>query len=225
MSTVRAKRLLVAALFGVFLLAPANARAAPILSESFTDISTLVDWIPFNLSTPGGTTSWFQGNPAVFTALDGTNGYIAANFNSAGFGGNVNNYLITPLVTVNNGDTFSFYTRTALDGSLGDGLEVLLSAVTPEFISDFTISLLTITPPNYQSEWTQYSLTIAGLAGPTDTRLAFRYFVNDTSVNGDYIGIDDVTLTPVPEPATLTLLGLGLAGLGARRYRQSKSGA
>ena len=37
--------------------------------------------------------------------------------------------------------------------------------------------------------------------------------------------LDNFVLTPtaVPEPAALALLGLGLAGMGARRWRQRKS--
>ena len=32
-------------------------------------------------------------------------------------------------------------------------------------------------------------------ATPTQGRIAFRYFITDTSANGNYIGIDTLTLT------------------------------
>ncbi len=46
----------------------------------------------------------------------------------------------------------------------------------------------------------------------------------------DVVGVDDLRFatsatngSPVPEPASLTLLALGLAGIGARRWRQRKA--
>ena len=58
----------------------------------------------------------------------------------------------------------------------------------------------------------------------TSGRLAFRYLITDTSVNGDYIGIDTLRVSssstaPVPEPATLTLVGLGIAVARCRLRR------
>jgi len=46
-------------------------------------------------------------------------------------------------------------------------------------------------------------------------------FDNQSNTANDGWGIDNVTLAKVPEPGTLALLGLGLAGLSMARRRQS----
>jgi PEP-CTERM motif len=202
-----------------FVLTISRADAAPILVENFDDVSTLAGsgWALVNASSPIGITSWFQGNSAVFAAQDGApNSYIAANFLGADFGGNISEYLISPVLTLQNGDTLSFFTRTE-DSAYNDGLEVLLGT------SGGYTSLLTLTTMP-DSDWTQYTLAVSGLSGPTAAVFAFHYFANDTSVNGDYIGIDTVRVDPVPEPSTLSLLGLGAAaGVRSWRRRQVRS--
>ena len=171
-------------------------------------------WNQQNLSDPGGTTNWFQGNTAVFPAQSGAaTSYIAANFqNTTTAGpGTISDWLFTPNVTLTNGDVFTFWTRTT-DGTFPDRLQVRMSTngnsanvgATNASVGDFTNLLLDINPgltgTGYPVAWQQFTVTISGLASPTSGRLAFRYFVTNGGGgdNSDFIGVDNVVYARPP---------------------------
>jgi len=130
----------------------------------------------------------------------------------------ISNWLLTPPMTLQNGATMTFWTRTVDVPQFPDRLQVRLSTNgastnvgTTEFeVGDFTVLMLdinpTLTTAGYPNVWTQYTVTVSGLGASTTGRLALRYFVPDGGANhpnGDYIGIDTVTLTctnPTPTP-------------------------
>ena len=100
------------------------------LIENFDNINSLASlgWAFTNNSAPPGASGWFQGVPGVFPAFQGTaNAYIAANFLAAGSGGDISLWLITPQLSIANGDVISFYTRTETNAFPGDRLELRLS--------------------------------------------------------------------------------------------------
>ncbi len=107
------------------------AGAAVLLSEGFDDIAALpgAGWAFQNNSAPLGLTDWFQGNDAVFPAQAGAaTAYIGANFNNTSGGtGTISNWMLTPVLSLANGDQLSFFTRTADDSIWPDRLEVRLS--------------------------------------------------------------------------------------------------
>jgi hypothetical protein len=199
--------------------APAFAQS---FTEEFEDITTLAGagWFTQNNSTTLGTTSWgpisaalemrdqgpseFQGNTTVFPAYSGS-GYIADNFNATTGVGTISDWLMTPAVTISDGDVVSFWTRTGTGSTYPDRLELRMSlagastdcGTLPEDVGDFTNLLVEVNPTltvgGYPETWTQYSVTISGVGAPTLGRFALRYYVTSggpSGSNSNYIGVD-----------------------------------
>lgn len=221
-------------------LLPSGASGAALLTEGFDDISTLVGsgWALTNNSNPLGSTGWFQGNPSLFSAFSGLpDSYIAANFNNASIPGNISNWLITPQLSFSGLVEISFYTRTEVGSPFPDNLELYLSTNgastdvgnTDTSTGDFSMMLLAVNPTlavgGYPEGWTQYSAQVNFLS-PASGRFAFRYAVPNNDTNGDYIGIDDVSVADnvgaVPEPGTMGLLAMGGMALAFTRLRRTQ---
>lgn len=213
---------LLAALAGVVVMN--TAVAAPLLSEGFNDIGALpgAGWVLINDSAPPGGSGWFQGRPGAgsFPAAAGpANSYIAANFNNAAFGGAVSNWLLTPELALFNGESLNFALRLLGDGLL-DRVEVYFSdGGASVALGDF--SLLSAYSSTVDTGWIAHSVIVGGLGAPASGRYAFRYVVDDTSLNGNYIGIDSVSVAPnlIPAPGTLELVMLGGVFLLVARRR------
>jgi hypothetical protein len=191
--------------------AAAHADGLEVLNEGFDNIGTLPGWLFSNLSEPAGL-GWFQGNSEIFSAQDGAPGsYIGANYLGAANGsGSVDNWLITPQLTLSGLTQLSFFTRDSNEGG-NDRLEVLfLGGAGP-------LPLLATVGGNsdYPADWLQYT---AQTDFQGSGRFAFRYVGNADDLS--YIGIDTVkVITAVPEPSPYLMLGLGLGALALLRRR------
>lgn len=225
-----AEAIVIVDVFAVPISGTSNTTPELLIIEGFDEISNLPGWDAINRSVPLGVTNWFQGNSAVFPSFNGApTSYIAANFNNASGLGTISNWLIMPELILNNGDELSFYARS-VNSIFPDRLQVRLSEAGPSTdvgatatsVGDFSTLLLdinpTYTPGGFANAWTQYTISISGLSGPTPGRIAFRYFVESAGpagANSDYIGIDDVQYfaqgNPLcaGQPATLVATGSG----------------
>lgn len=204
----------------VLAVAGAGAQADTVLSESFDDVAALTSmgWAQVNASTAPLGTGWFQGNSGIFEAASGAaDAYAAANFLGTGAAtGAISNWLMTPELSLDSSSVVSFMARTAGDGFL-DRLEVRFSSNGASTdVADFS-TLLGSFEASSATGWVGLSYTLSGLSAPATGRLAFHYVVDNVATAGNYIGIDDVAVTAVPEPATYGLMGLGIAALLLRR--------
>ena len=159
-------------LFTMALCSTLMMQSQSILNENFDNISSLQSqgWTIVNTSEPIGTSSWFIGETPFFVAYNGVGtSYIAADFRSTGSIGTISNWLITPTVSLKNGDVISFYTRDHHD-DYADRLELRLSqngsssvlpSASSSSLGDFTTLALTINPnllaTGYPTVWTNYT--------------------------------------------------------------------
>lgn len=205
--------------------------SAASLTEGF-EVVPVTGWTTVNNSTTVGATGWFEGNTGVFSAQAGSAAsYIGANFNNTTGADTISNWLISPTLSFNNGDAVSFWTRTASASPYPDRLELRFSSVggvnvgtTDNSVGTFSQLLLSVNSElqlgGYPEDWTRFSSTISGLSGPTNAAIAFRYYVTNggpDGANSSYIGIDTLSITPVPEPAAYLMLALGLGVIALRR--------
>jgi len=186
------------------------AAARADFTEGFENF-TGAGWTFSNQSNPLGDQSW-----SVYTGFSHTGAssllvsYLAGSGDST-----LSAWAELPVQTLHNGDTFSFWTEGPFNNVLADRLQVRLSTNgassdtgSSEFdVGDFSTLLLDINPTLdmdvYPRAWTQFTVTISGLAAPTSGRLAFRYFVVDGGPDGpnsDLIYIDDLAYTNATPP-------------------------
>lgn len=205
-------------LLSLFLLAATVSQGQNLLTENFDTYTNLATagWTSTNQSAPLGASTWAQGGGTAFTPggyNGGATSFALCNYNSTTGGtGTISNWLITPVLNLQNGDVVTFYTRKGGTGTgtiYADRLELRMSSAgihaNPSTgaadVGSFTTLALSVNPnlttTDYPFTWTQYSYTVSGLTGVTSCKLAFRYFVTNggpTGSNSDIIGIDALSV-------------------------------
>ena len=177
-----------------------------------SSVSTTTPANPFmdaDYSTTGSTC------PIPHDQTGADNSFVLVNYASTTTtttnGKTISNWLFSPVMNLQNGDVVTFYTRIGKysptnTASFADNLQVRMSthgtstvdpSGGPTSLGDYTNLLVEVNPnldlTSYPASWTQYSYTVSGLTGPTDCKIAFRYYVTHAGINaanGDIIGVD-----------------------------------
>jgi hypothetical protein len=209
----------------------------PVASASFTEEFDKVGdlsakgWVIKNNSTTTGGSAWRQGRyetstkfpvdfigfPA-YSASNAPTDFVSCDVSAIGLTGDISAWLISPKMTIKNGDVISFYTRALDDANflllLSDRMQVRANfsgdgsvdiGTTAASVGKFTNLLLDINPgelenypSGYPEAWQKYTITVSGLTTPvSNARFAFRYMrkeggLND-AVSAGLVGIDQLS--------------------------------
>lgn len=194
-----------------------TVHAGVLVSEDFDDVAALPaqGWLFVNQSSPpGSVATWFQGDVATFPAHQGApDAYIASNFNAAAVGGTLENWLITPEFSTELDLVVTFWLRADDFPPFFDQLSFGFGDASGD-LDSFDLAPPIIVPTD---GWTQFVVELDAQGAGTSARFAFLHFGEADLSN--YVGLDTLRITAIPEPSTLMILGLGLAGCALARRR------
>lgn len=165
--------------------------------------------VPYVVST-------FAANTLTEADAIAANDYFTFNITpTAGFVLNLSSLSFTANISnVNSAELFSVRSSVDSFGSnIGSGEITRVKGFGADDFQDFSFGL---TAPSFQN-----------LTGATEFRIYLYNASAPDTANNRYTRFDNVLLqgvTAVPEPGTITLMGLGLAGLAASRRRKRNAG-
>jgi hypothetical protein len=180
--------------------------------EEFKDVTTLLvnsGWINKDFTNDTIETTdgiWGQGQygidksgePYGLAAFSGAKDEYV--YSSDDNNSSISSWLITPVLSVKNGDRISFYTSGSPNSHFADRMEVLMNKSgssdvgnSVSSVGSFSTLLFDINADQslegYPSTWTKYEYTFTGIDGKMETRIAFRHYDLNPIMSGG-IGID-----------------------------------
>ena len=187
------------------------ATKAQSITEGFENVPVLLDtggWVDVNNSdVPNNAFDWRQGSPGTgvndfgFNAQSGpANSFAEASFGATS-GVILSDWLLTPEVTLQAGDTISFWTTATLNATFANDLQVAISlngsstnvgsnAQTPvggnfNVLTNGDINP-TLSVNGYPQGWTEFTFTLTSSEVPTAAlgRIGLRYYVPIPSPKG-----------------------------------------
>lgn len=180
------------------------------ISEGFDNVPVIFQsgWEQQNRSEPLGPGTWKQdyGNFNAPTGHDSSSIVCAFESTDPNGTGTISNWLFTPVLTMNDGDTLRFRTISFKNNVYPDRMEVRISfsgsstnvGASSTSTGDFDTLIMEINPDltlsGYPVQWQKKTIAIDVPAPNTMGRIAFRYFVTDgggEGSNSSVIGIDD----------------------------------